>query len=103
DVIELEVRKEGDNVATLENDLRCAVVAKATVQIDESHLEQSLPKLVARFRCSTTTDRTDVLNERFFKGPLTAKLKGVVEKIIGGALYERLLEDASYHDSLRQQ
>jgi len=101
DAFDLEVRKEDKDAATLEHDLRCMVVAKATVQINDSKFEDSLPKVVAQFRCPATSDKSVVLNSKYFESQLRVRFKMVVEKIIRGASYDKLMHDVTYKHVLQ--
>ena len=61
DLVTLEVRLEDDNAVNLGNELRSNIIAKLVTHVDDSCLDESLPKLVDRLRCSTTPRMTKVM------------------------------------------
>lgn len=103
DLVDIEIRLEGNNSVNLGKGLSCEVVAKLLAQIDETDLKKSLPKVVERFRCSTTTNIKSILNGKFFAEKITSNFRGILYHIVNQIVYEKLLNDANYTTELKNQ
>ena len=100
DLVDIEIRLEGDNSFHLGDDLRCEVVAKIQSQVDDSNFPESLPKVISNFLCTTTKDPNEKLSAQFFKQILQRKFRSVVEDVARKASYLDLLEKPTHHTEL---
>lgn len=101
DLVTLEARLEGDTAVDLGNDLRCDVVARVLVQIDETDLPTSLTSVVRSLRCSTTTSLKSVLTESFYRERLHPKFRATVEHVVSEADYLKLLDSPTHRGELQ--
>ncbi|MEW6618725.1 MAG: hypothetical protein AB1422_05175 [bacterium] len=101
--IEDEVHFEGNNALTMGDVLQAELVAKIITRISDEDLEGSIPKIIEKFRCSTTTDLNVILGNAFFQPKISELFKESLFTVIRKASYKRLLTDTTHRDILQQE
>jgi hypothetical protein len=99
DVIPLEDRKENDKAANVGNSLFCEIITTLKVVINKKYNE-SIPLIVEKLLCSTTSDPTKVINSSYFSKSLEPIFLGVIQKVISTIDYFKLLTDGKYKNEL---
>lgn len=99
DIIPLEDRKENDKAANVGNSLFCEIVTTIKVVINKNYNE-SIPLIVEKLLCSTTSDPTKVINSSYFSKSLEPIFLGVIQKVISRIDYLKLLTDGKYKKEL---
>ncbi len=98
--VRIEVRLEGDNAIPMGDNLRADFVAKLIARIDDETLEQSIDRLVKRFRCSLTTDLNEILRESFFRPKIDELFLENVYQSLKKASYEKLLSQPGHSEEI---
>jgi len=99
DIISLEDRKENDKAANVGNSLFCEVITTLKVVVNKN-FNESIPLIVEKLLCSTTSDPAKVINSSYFSKSLEPIFLGVIQKVIRKIDYFKLLTDGKYKNEL---